>query len=40
VIDVQSLTVESEDATLRVDLRYVVKATGTVRDDVITGGTA
>jgi uncharacterized protein len=40
VIEVQSLTVDSEEATLRVDLRYVVKATGTVREDVITGGTA
>jgi uncharacterized protein len=40
VIDVQSLTVDSEDATLRVSLRYVVKATGAVRTDVISGGTA
>jgi uncharacterized protein len=40
VIDVQSLTVDSEEATLRVTLRYFVKATGTVRSDVITGGTS
>lgn len=40
VITVESLEVTSEEATLRVALRYLLIATGERRDDVIEGGAA
>src|SRR5437763_14827493 len=39
VIEVETLEVRSEDATLRVELQYVVRRTGEVRTAVV-GGTA
>jgi phage baseplate assembly protein W len=39
LIDVQRLEVTSEDASLTVDLGYVVRATGAVRSDSFTRGT-
>ncbi|MGM1062644.1 GPW/gp25 family protein [Saccharothrix sp. Mg75] len=40
VIDVESLEVVSEDSTLRVDLVYVVRPTGTRRADTFERGAA
>jgi phage baseplate assembly protein W len=37
VITVETLTVTAEDATLRVEVRYLLKATGEQRTDVIDG---
>jgi phage baseplate assembly protein W len=37
VITVESLRVTAEDSTLRVEVRYVITATGERRDDVIEG---
>jgi uncharacterized protein len=34
LIDIEGLTVQSDDGTLRVELRYVSKQTGTGRSDV------
>jgi phage baseplate assembly protein W len=39
VIEVQELDVDSEDATLRVTIRYLVKRSGAERTDVFEGGT-
>jgi phage baseplate assembly protein W len=39
VIEIESLQVESEDATLRVHLAYVVRPTGSRRTDVFEGRT-
>jgi uncharacterized protein len=39
VIQVESLEVQAEDATLRIALEYVVRRTGEVRTTVIGGGT-
>jgi phage baseplate assembly protein W len=39
VIDIESLDVDSEDNVLRVQLTYVVRATGTRRSDMFEGGT-
>jgi phage baseplate assembly protein W len=38
VIEVQELDAESEDSTLRVTIRYMIKRTGEVRTDVIEEG--
>jgi len=38
VIAVQSLTVTSDDATLQVELQYVITSSGEQRTDVISGG--
>jgi phage baseplate assembly protein W len=38
VIEVQSLAVESEDATLRVELAYVIRATGETRTETFVRG--
>ncbi len=38
VIAVQSLTVTSDDATLQVELQYVITSSGERRTDVISGG--
>ena len=40
VIQVESLEVRSEDATLRVELQYVVRRTGEARTAVVGGGGA
>lgn len=40
VIEVVSLDVESEDNVVRVELAYVVRRTGTQRQDVFEGGVA
>ncbi|MGH3796768.1 MAG: GPW/gp25 family protein [Pseudonocardiaceae bacterium] len=37
LITVDSLVVTAEDATLRVELKYLINATGQRRDDVIEG---
>ncbi len=34
VVEVRNLTVETEDSTLRVSLRYMIKRTGEVRDGI------
>jgi phage baseplate assembly protein W len=38
VIEVQSLEVKSEDATLRVELQYLVRLTGELRTTIVGGG--
>ncbi|GAA2015059.1 GPW/gp25 family protein [Catenulispora yoronensis] len=40
VIVVDSLQVEAEDSTLRIEVRYLLVATGEVRTDVIEGSVA
>lgn len=40
VIDVESLAVTSEESTLRVDVQYVIKATGDRRTGTIEGSVA
>ncbi|MFF2076575.1 GPW/gp25 family protein [Kitasatospora sp. NPDC058162] len=40
VIEIAALDVESEDNVVRVELAYVVRRTGTQRDDVFEGGVA
>jgi uncharacterized protein len=39
LIDVQSLEVESEDSTLRIELEYVVRRTGQLVSTAVGGGT-
>jgi hypothetical protein len=34
LIDIEGLTVQSDEGTLRVELRYVIKQTGAGRSDV------
>ena len=38
VIDVAAVEADSDDSTLRIRIAYVVRATGSRRDDVFTGG--
>jgi phage baseplate assembly protein W len=40
VIDIAALDVQSEDNVLRIQLAYVVRATGSQRSDVFTGSVA
>lgn len=40
VIDVSDVRVRAEDATLRVEIDYAVRATGEVRTDTFSGGAA